>query len=105
MKLKSGIYYATGADFLSRYKVVMEVKETEKSYVFHLLKLINNWGQADLIKMLFDGKKSKTAFLRKDKGGHAIRKWSEEDFTLYPFQEGVPFWFRRIEADQLDQVI
>lgn len=26
---------------------------------------------------------------------HAMRVWSDHDFTIYPFQAGVPFYFEK----------
>ena len=44
------------------------------------------------IKMLFD--KGKTATIGKDKPSrHAIIDWGDDSFTIYPFRNGVPFYF------------
>ena len=39
-------------NFLSQYSIVIEVKETEKSYIFQLIELNSRYG-ADHIKHLF----------------------------------------------------
>ena len=93
--LKPGIYVAENDDSIyDQYKITMEVKETEKSYIFHLVEFKSRYSGAH-IEMLF--KNSKRVVIRKDKGGHAMRVWSDRDFTIYPYQAGIPYWFKRIE--------
>lgn len=93
--LKPGIYVAENDDGIyDQYKITMEVKETEKSYIFRLVEFKSRYSGAH-IEMLF--KKSKRVVIRKDKGGHAMRAWSDRDFTFYPYQAGIPYWFKRIE--------
>lgn len=90
--LKPGRYVAENDDsWISRYRIVMEVKETEKSYIFKLVEYDNRYGY-DHIKTMFNGKERKT--ISKDKpSGHAMRVWDEGSFTIYPFQAGIPFYF------------
>lgn len=93
--LKPGIYVAeSGVHYLDYYKITMEVKESEKSYIFRLVELKSRYS-ADHIKMLF--KNSERAVISKSKGGHAMRVWSDEDFTIYPYQAGIPYWFQRVQ--------
>lgn len=93
--LKPGIYVAEGGDhYLDYYKITMEVKESEKSYIFRLFELKSRYS-ADHIKMLF--KNGERAVISKSKGGHAMRVWSDEDFTIYPYQAGIPYWFQRVQ--------
>lgn len=75
------------------YRYVMEVKETAKSYIFKLLEVENRYAD-DHIEIMFGGKKR--IVLPKDKPcRHAMRVWSDHDFTIYPFQVGVPFYFEK----------
>ena len=91
--LKSGIYIAENNDnFLDSYRVAMGVKETEKAYVFRLVDFQSRYSAAD-IEYLF--RKSKRVVIRKAKSHHAMRIWSDEDFTIYPFQTGIPYYFER----------
>ena len=91
--LKPGIYIAERNDsYLDHYRITMEVKETEKSYIFQLIDLQSRNG-AHHIKRLFQD--AKRVVLRKKKGGHAIRVWGDEDFTFYPFQAGKPYYFKK----------
>ena len=93
--LKPGIYLAENNDSIfDEYKITMEVKETEKSYIFQLVEFKSRYSAAH-IEMLF--KKSKRVVIKKNKGGHAMRIWSDEDFTFYPYQAGIPYWFKRLE--------
>ncbi len=95
--LKPGRYVAENNDsYLSRYRIVMDVKETEKSYIFKLVEYDNRYGY-DHIKTMFGSKERKT--IRKDRpSGHAMRVWGDDGFTIYPFQAGIPFYFRLEEA-------
>lgn len=90
--LKPGIYHASNDESIwNAYDVKMEVKETDKSYIFELVSLESHYA-ADHIKMLF--KKSNRFVLRKDQGGHAMRVWDDTHFTIYPFQAGIPYYFK-----------
>lgn len=83
-------------DYLSHYYILMDVKETDKSYIFTLVELDSRYSAAHM-QLLFS--KSKRVVIRKDRGGHAIRVWSDDDFTLYPFQAGIPFHFVKQSED------
>ncbi len=95
--LQPGRYKAEQeGDMFHAYRYVIEVKETEKSYVLKLVEVVNRYAD-DQIEHIFD--KNKRAVLRKDKPcRHAMRVWSDHDFTIYPFRVGVPFWFQREET-------
>lgn len=93
--LKAGRYVAENNDnYLSRYKIVMDVKETEKSFIFKLVEYDNRYGY-DHMQLLF--KDSDKAIVRKYKSGHAMRVWDDNSFVIYPFQAGIPFYFRLCE--------
>lgn len=95
--LKQGTYIAENTDnYIDSYKVRMEVKETEEAYIFRLIDLQSRYSAAH-IEMLF--RKSKRVVIRKDKGGHAMRIWSDDDFTFYPFQAGIPYNFKREQEE------
>ena len=97
--LKPGIYVSeTNNNHLDNYRVAIDVKETEKSYIFQLVDFQSRYS-AHLIDDLFN--KSNRVVIRKDKGNHAIRKWSNEDFTIYPFRIGTPYYFVRQENGEL----
>ncbi len=90
--LKSGIYEATKDEgMFDRYSIKMKVKETEKSYIFELLEFDSRYPPAQM-EMLFKDKEK--VIIHKNKGGHAMRIWGDGDFTIYPFQAGIPFYFR-----------
>lgn len=96
--LKPGRYVTENKNgsWIHRYRIVMEVKETEKSYVFKLVEYDNRYGY-DHIERMFNGKERKT--IRKDKPcGHAMRVWGDDSFTIYPFQAGIPFYFKLEEV-------
>ena len=79
-------------DFLSHYYILMDVKETDKSYIFTLVELDSRYS-ASHMQSLFS--KSNRVVIRKNRGGHAIRVWSNGNFTLYPFQAGIPYYFEK----------
>ena len=91
--LTSGLYKAEQHDrgIFNDFEVLMTVKETQKSYCF-TLESIDSRYSADHIKRLFS--KSNHVVIRKKGGGHAMRIWSDKDFTLYPFQAGIPYYFK-----------
>lgn len=90
--LKEGLYIATNDENIwDAYNIKMKVKETEKSFVFELIEFSSRYSGAH-IEMLF--KKSKRFVLKKDKGGHAMRVWGEDNFTFYPYQAGIPYFFK-----------
>ena len=76
------------------YEVIMTVKETEKSYCFTLESFDSRYC-ANQIRYLFS--MSNRVVIRKVSGGHAMRIWSEKDFTIYPFQAGIPYYFKLIQ--------
>lgn len=89
--LKPGIYVAKNDENIwDSYMIRMEVKETEKSYVFKLVDFQSRYSAAH-IEMLFE--KSNKFILRKNKGGHAMRIWGDDNFTFYPYQAGIPYFF------------
>lgn len=93
--LKPGIYQAKNNESVWKsYKITIEVKETEKSYIFCLVEFKSRYSGTH-IEMLF--RNSKRVVIRKNKGGHAMRVWSDEDFTIYPYQAGIPYWFQRVQ--------
>ena len=92
-----GRFKAENAEnILKAYRIVMDVKETEKSYILQLVEFESRYS-ASHISHLFS--KSKRVVLRKAKGGHAIRKWGDGTFTFYPFQAGIPFYFEKLGTD------
>lgn len=97
IKLKQGLYKAVNTDSIyDEYEITMEIKETEKSYIFRLADFKSRYSGAH-IEMLF--KKSKRVVLQKNKGGHAMRVWSDRDFTFYPYQAGIPYHFEKIDDE------
>lgn len=93
--LLQGAYMAEKTDsVLDSYRILMYVKETDKSYILHLIDLKTRYGAAHM-ELLFS--KSKRVVIRKGRGGHAIRIWPDGTFTFYPYQAGIPFYFKPVE--------
>jgi len=95
--LRSGRYKAErDGDVFHAYRYVMEVKETEKSYIFKMVEAVNRYAD-DQVETMFGGRSK--VILRKDKPSrHAMRVWSDHAFTIYPYQVGVPFYFQLEEG-------
>lgn len=92
--LISGKYKAI-EDGLFGYEIIISVKETDKSYVLNLINNNSRYSPAH-IDMLFA--KSDRVKIDKEKSKHAIRVWSDKDFTIYPFRVGIPFWFEFLDG-------
>ena len=90
--LRQGLYVAENDDSIwNAYSIEMRVKETDKSYIFELVKFESRYA-ASHIETFFS--KDKRVVLRKNKGGHAMRVWGDDNFTFYPYQAGIPYYFR-----------
>jgi len=93
--LKAGLYKAENNDgIFDQYKIVMDVKETEKSYTFNLIEFDTRYSATQMEDLFRDKKK---VIIKKNRGGHAMRVWDDESFTFYPYQAGVPFYFELIK--------
>lgn len=93
--ITSGLYKAERHEgMFDDYEVLMTVKETPKSYCF-TLESIDSRYCADHIRMLFS--KSNRVAIRKTGSGHPMRVWSDRDFTLYPYQAGIPYYFKLLK--------
>jgi len=69
--------------------ITIEVKETEKSYIFKLVKNTYRYSSAQ-IDMLFS--KSNNVTINKLKNTHPIIDYGNW-FVIYPYQSGIPFLF------------
>lgn len=95
VQLKPGRYKAERDNgVFGKYRIIIDFKETEKSYIFKLVELKSVYCPAQ-IEMFFG--KSDKVVIQKNKGGHSMRIWGDDNFTFYPYQAGVPFYFKREE--------
>lgn len=97
----NGRYRAENSDSIwESYSITMDVKETDKSYIFRLLDFKSRYGAAH-IEELF--RKSNRVVVRKNQKGcairHAMRIWPDNSFTLYPYQAGIPFYFTPVKEE------
>lgn len=93
--LKPGTYRSINDDnVFDCYEILMDVHETEKSYVFELRKPEARYAIVH-VETLF--KKSNKFVLKKGRPGHTIRVSNDHTFTLYPYQLGVPYYFEHYE--------
>lgn len=75
--------------------VIIQVKETEKSFLFQLMDCSRRF----LDPPLDDFFKRRKGKIIKAGSKHAIQLWPDGDFTLYPFRVGVPFLFKQYDAE------
>ena len=74
--------------------ILIDVKETEKSYV---LTLIGNTVKYDA-PQIDDMFRDKTrVIIKKGSSEHVLRDWGDDSFTLYPYRVGVPYLFEKAE--------
>ena len=91
--LLPGRYKAENTDnIFHEYSITMDVKETAKSYIFQLVEFKSRYS-ASHIENLFS--KSSKVVIKKNRGGHAIQVWGDDHFTFYPFQAGIPYYFKK----------
>lgn len=74
--------------------ITIAVKETEKSYIFTLIKDNTRYTDSH-IDMLFS--KSNRIAINKNRSPHTIRVFDDHSFTIYPYRNGVPFYFELLE--------
>ena len=93
--LKPGKYISEcDTDYLHYYRIILDVKEYEKSYVIKLIQLDSRY-DADRIKMMF--KNSDRITVKKTNCNHAIIEFSDSDFTIYPYRDGIPYYFQYLD--------
>ncbi len=76
--------------------ISIDVKETEKSYIFKLMENTYSYSPAQ-IDMLFS--KSNNVTIKKLKNSHPIRDYGNW-FVIYPYQSGIPFLFEFIDNEK-----
>ena len=91
--MKQGLYKHTKDDeYLDREKIIIEVSETAKLYIFELI--INTFRYSPVhIDMMFA--KSDRVIISKEKKPHAIILGNDY-FIIYPYRAGIPFLFEYI---------
>lgn len=89
MKL-SGLYrYRKGEGILCE-DVIISARETKKSFIFELVENRGRYYPPHL-EMMFSG--NGKCRISKDKSPHAIMCWYDGTFTIYPYRDGIPFYF------------
>ena len=85
-----GIYICKYDDEISHGQFWIAFKETKSSYIMELIKNTVRYTPG-YIEMLF--KNNNRAVIKKQGSQHAMRIWSDKEFTIYPFRGGKPFYF------------
>lgn len=95
--LQPGLYCSevNEGHWLHDYRVVIRVKETATAFHFMLENAVQLDNAIHLDSLFQRGEKQKV-LIKKHGSGHAMRIWSDKDFTLYPYQAGMPYHFMRI---------
>lgn len=95
-KFIPGRYVAKQDDdynWMNRYQITIDLKETEKSIIIEKVEMIGRYLPAQIEMLFQNGDK---VVINKRNSRHAICRWSNHDFTIYPFQAGIPFYFKLI---------
>lgn len=87
--------YKAAENGLFGYEIIISVKENARSYIFDLISNDSRYNPAH-IDMIFA--KSNRVKIYKEKSQHAVRIWSNKDFTIYPFRAGIPFYFELMDG-------
>ena len=91
--MKKGLYKHTKDDgYFDRGKIIIEVSETAKSYIFEL---INNTFRYSPVHIDMMFAKSDKVIINKEKSPHAIILGNDY-FVIYPYRAGIPFLFEYI---------
>ena len=85
----NGFYKYEDTSYGNHGEIILQVKESEKSYNFQLIKNTMRFSPAH-IDMMFS--KSDKARVPKVNSPHAIN-FGEEYFVIYPYRAGIPFLF------------
>ena len=75
--------------------IKIKVKETDKVYSFELLEDTTRYDYDQFILLFNNSNKTRINKTNHGISRHAMKVWSDNDFTIYPFQAGIPFWFRK----------
>ncbi len=95
--LQEGLYLAENKEHpFNFYRIILQVKETPKSYIL-IKKEYENRYSYDHIATMFS--KGDRLVLRKERNPHPMRIWDDSSFTIYPYQAGIPFYFKRLPAE------
>lgn len=88
--MKQGLYkHIKDDEYFNRVKIIIEVSETAKSYIFELINNTFRYSPAH-IDMMFA--KSDRVIIKKEKNPHTIILGNDY-FVIYPYRAGIPFLF------------
>ena len=91
--MKQGLYkHIKDDEHFNRGKIIIEVSETAKSYIFEL---INNTFRYSPVHIDMMFAKSDKVIINKEKSPHAIILGNDY-FVIYPYRAGIPFLFEYI---------
>lgn len=94
--MEKGFYRCTHDNHMhDNGSIVVEVSETEKSYILKLIENTYKYSPAH-IDMLFE--KSNKVVIKKEKSPHAIIEGGDY-FVIYPYRAGLPYLFEQVVND------
>ena len=94
--MKNGLYIHKDNSFNNRGEYIIRLKETDKAYIFELIKNNMRFSPAHL-DMMFS--KSNRARVNKDKSPHAMNI-GEDYFIIYPYRAGIPYLFDMVNDNE-----
>ena len=96
VELKSGVYKCTiDSDYpWKKGEVIIVLSVTEKTYTLTLVRNTVRYCAPQIDDMFRD---KKTIRINKKYSPHAFNIWGEDNFTLYPYRVGVPYYFKMVE--------
>ena len=90
--MKKGLYKYVDDGIPGGGHITIEVSETDKSYRFELIEdtcRFEQWRITSLFNL------NKKAVINKSKSRHAIHDYGE-NFVIYPYRDGIPYYFEFI---------
>ena len=88
--MKNGLYIHKDNSFVNNGEYIIRLKETDKSYIFELVKNNMRFSPAHL-DMMFS--KSNRVRVNKDKSIHTMNIVGDDWFCIYPYRSGFPYVF------------
>lgn len=94
-ELKSGVYKCKhNSEY--RWKcgeIIILLRNLPKTYELKLIKNTIRYDAPQIDDMFRD---KRIIRIRKDYSPHAFNVWGEDNFTLYPYRVGVPYYFEMV---------
>lgn len=77
--------------------IIINVTERTKTYIVRLVANNSRFGDGRFERMFA---KSPKVIIKKDCSAHAILDWKDDMFTIYPYRDGIPYLFEKIDEKE-----